>query len=113
MQSTPSSANAGTIHTLRGNPCQCANPNEDCYQRHYRAECCTCGCGEGCDCAKGCECEWILLAQVTNDSNTETPHWTADHSVRRLSRPVLMADQAGIVDPSTQQSSQQVASGSC
>jgi hypothetical protein len=63
------------------NPCKCADPTQDCYQKHYAGECCDC-----------CDCEWIVLAVVSDKGVAEKHDWQADHSVRRFVRPVLMRD---------------------
>jgi hypothetical protein len=63
------------------NPCKCADPAQDCYEKHYAGECCDC-----------CDCEWIVLAVVSDKGTAEKHDWHADHSVRRFVRPVLMRD---------------------
>ena len=57
------------------------------YEDHYAGKC-------GCDCTENseCNCDCILLARLDNDGNNENPAWSADHSVRRFIRPVLMRD---------------------
>jgi hypothetical protein len=70
------------------NACQCADPNDPCYQDHYAGKC---GCpgGEGCDCS----CSCVLLAQLTKSKTyKQDQSWTIDHRVRRFVRPVLMRD---------------------
>ena len=63
--------------------CQCANPMDPCYSAHYGGECgCECG-----DC-KDCDCKCVLLAKLVAKDNV----WTADHTVRRFVRPVLIAN---------------------
>lgn len=66
--------------------CQCADPSDPCYQRHYNGEC---GCDAGTDCHDCC-CDCIVLARL--DKKQGSDDWTPDHSVRRFVRPVLMRD---------------------
>jgi hypothetical protein len=65
--------------------CLCVDPTLPCYLDHYAGICgCTCDdCGAG-----GCNC--VVLARL--DRVGDTTEWTADHSVRRFIRPVLMRD---------------------
>jgi hypothetical protein len=67
--------------------CKCVNPDHPCYKDHYEGNC-------GCDCAgkSDCNCDCILLARLDYHGDNESPYWTADHSVRRFIRPVLMRD---------------------
>jgi hypothetical protein len=78
------SANEGDDDEHGANPCWCADPNADCYRRHYQGEC-GCHCADSPDCCCGC----ILLARLNKTGDGE---WAADHSVRRFIRPVLMRD---------------------
>jgi hypothetical protein len=74
-------------HLLRTH-CRCADPSPDwCYGAHYQGLC-------GCNCANcsDCDCEWILLARLEYNENSEQPAWKVDHRVRRFIRPVLMSD---------------------
>lgn len=87
VQSEPKRTVWGKSRYLAGaDPCLCANPRLDCYKKHYAGECCgTCG--------QDCDCDWIVLAQVQNNSpDSEDTGWIADHSYRRFVRPVLMRD---------------------
>jgi hypothetical protein len=68
--------------------CRCVNPDPQwCYGKHYDGSC-GCNCG---DC-EDCECDWILLARLKYNGDSEHPAWTVDHRVRRFIRPVLMRD---------------------
>jgi hypothetical protein len=73
--------------TLLESDCRCANPALKCYKHHYKGDCkCTCSdTGE-------CDCDCILLARLESDGDPTHPTWTADHSVRRFIRPVLIED---------------------
>jgi hypothetical protein len=63
--------------------CQCADPNQDCYQKHYQGLC-------NCDC---CDNDWIVLARIDEKTNSaDKQYWEVDHGVRRFVRPVLMSD---------------------
>ena len=66
--------------------CKCLAPIPECYAPHYDGDC---GC-ECHDCNGGC-CDCVLLARLERPDG-EKPDWTADHSVRRFVRPVLMRD---------------------
>lgn len=70
--------------------CKCVNPDLKCYQPHYQGVCCEC-CGDA-DCA--CDCECVVLARLNHSDNPNDPQqpWSADHSVRRFVRPVLIED---------------------
>lgn len=67
--------------------CQCANPGDKCYDKHYRGEC-GCACGECSD----CDCKCILLARLDSKIDDGETIWNAAHSVRRFIRPVLIQD---------------------
>ncbi len=74
--------------TTSGHDCACANPADPCYADHYDGVCfCACEGGDGC-------CDCIVLARLTRQGDGEAATWTADHSVRRFVRPVLMRDPA-------------------
>lgn len=82
--------------------CWCANPISDCYKAHYQGIC-------GCDCSgcpKGCDCGWVVLALVLDQSTEKHVIWTADHSVRRFVRPVLMRDPVAWNESRSQQQPQ-------
>jgi hypothetical protein len=68
--------------------CFCVDPTLPCYADHYAGKC-------GCDCdgcaGGSCACDCVVLAQLDRGKG-EIPVWTADHSVRRFVRPVLMRD---------------------
>ena len=72
-------------------PCQCADPNSDCYKDHYAGVC-------------GCKCDdsrCVMLARlkyVTKKPDTNEPGWIVDYRVRRFIRPVLIRDPLA-VDP--------------
>ena len=67
--------------------CACVEPSDPCYYDHYQGKC-GCHCDDECT-GGGCDC--VLLARL-NKSTGEQVVWTADHSVRRFIRPVLMRD---------------------
>jgi len=77
-----------------GGPCQCADPQQDCYEDHYSGKC-ACGCAGAGEC-KDC-CDWILLARLirkthVDEAKDKTKVWMAEHRYRRFVRPVLMRD---------------------
>jgi hypothetical protein len=76
-----------SIDLLIDTECKCVNPNLECYKDHYDGKC---GCS--CDDCSDCGCKCVLLARLDNSGNNEHPNWSADHSVRRFIRPVLMRD---------------------
>jgi hypothetical protein len=78
-------ASRQTRTTADAGDCKCVDPNNPCYADHYKGYC-------GCHCADcdDCDCKCILLARL--DFNATATKWTADHSVRRFIRPVLMRD---------------------
>jgi hypothetical protein len=65
--------------------CQCVDPTDVYYQSHYLAEC---GCKDE-ENSEGCCCKCVVLAKL----EYKLERWTANHSVRRLIRPVLMRDR--------------------
>ena len=68
--------------------CLCADPALPCYVDHYAGEC-GCNCD---DCSSGaCACDCVMLARLDR-AKGEGSAWTADHSVRRFIRPILMRD---------------------
>jgi hypothetical protein len=70
--------------------CKCVDPEHPCYVAHYAG---FCGCHDGDDgCGCECHCECIVLARIARSTADRTKAWTADHSVRRFVRPVLMRD---------------------
>jgi hypothetical protein len=76
-----------SIDLLIDTECKCVNPNLECYKDHYDGKC---GCK--CDDCSDCGCKCILLARLERSGNEGNLKWTADHSVRRFIRPVLMRD---------------------
>ncbi|NHZ64617.1 hypothetical protein [Massilia genomosp. 1] len=64
--------------------------SDPCYRAHYKGEC-SC-------CTDDCDCEWIVLARL---DQLKAGTWTADHSVRRFIRPILMADPKVIEETTT------------
>jgi hypothetical protein len=66
---------------------KCADPEHPCYEAHYLGEC---GCQ--CDDCSDCHSKCIILARLNNTGTAQQPKWTANHSVRRFVRPVLMRD---------------------
>jgi hypothetical protein len=69
------------------NATRSVDPRLDCYRDHYLGQC-GCDCD---DCAGGsCDCDCVLLALLERDEVGDP--WTADHSVRRFIRPLLMRD---------------------
>jgi len=70
--------------------CKCVDPEHPCYVAHYAGRC---GChDEDDDCGCQCHCECIVLARIARSTADRMKPWTADHSVRRFVRPVLMRD---------------------
>jgi hypothetical protein len=67
--------------------CRCVDPAHPCYAAHYRGEC---GCQ--CDDCNDCEGKCVVLALLEKEDTGEGDDWSADHSVRRFIRPVLMRD---------------------
>lgn len=66
---------------------QCVDPDHPCYRDHYLGKCgCSCDECEG----DSCHCDCVVLARLHRKD--EKSKWTADHSVRRFVRPVLMRD---------------------
>src|ERR1051326_3410153 len=77
----------GAAVTPPTDPCQCADPTDDCYKDHYGGICgCECKDSDGSDCCGNC----VLLAKLTNGG--QPPEWTPNSSVRRFIRPVLVRD---------------------
>ena len=70
------------------NHCLCVDPTLPCYLDHYAGKCGCC-----CDDCSGsaCDCDCVVLARLDQGAEAGMP-WTADHSVRRFVRPVLMRD---------------------
>jgi hypothetical protein len=76
----PAGAGVGGPNAPATSPCQCADPNSDCYKDHYLGVC-------------GCKCDdsnCVILARLTYEDQKKT--WTTDYSVRRFIRPVLVRD---------------------
>jgi hypothetical protein len=69
--------------------CYCVDPTLPCYADHYAGKC-------GCDCddcgGAVCCCDCVILARLDKVDDDGNVSWTADHSVRRFIRPVLMRD---------------------
>jgi hypothetical protein len=94
-----------TGQTSDGNPCQCANPNEDCYTDHYAGNC-------ACDC---CDCECVVLARLDHlpvdpQQQSGPKYWAVNHAVRRFVRPVLVKDPQPLKDAAANAAAQAAAS---
>lgn len=80
-------ANAQAAANANANPPVFADPDNECYKKHYAGDC---------DC--GCKGNWVVLGRFVNldsamaEAKTKKDGVDADHSVRRFIRPVLMRD---------------------
>jgi len=79
----------GAAGTPPTDPCQCADPTDDCYKDHYQGICgCECKDSDGSGCCGNC----VLLAKLTLKGEQGNTQWTPESGVRRFIRPVLVRD---------------------